>query len=385
MSNAYDLWHAELAKPTPAADRQQRSTDPKLMSGFWRIEGARTKASYPVAIWTREGEEATIFAIGAEKRPRNTVEHAAEWDEFVGGSWLNCIAVTKADWAFACETKAWPDGKPTKLLTEEQKLHRAADIIPDTPASEGGNAGAEQTYDQMINAKMQVQIEAHKKLGKIDSAEKATAAAAILEAIRALGKLGNARREEDRAPHLAAAQAVQNLWKPILEPGSELVPVIVKEIADYAKAEQARLQAIKDEEARVERKRLQAIADAEAEQRRQQLQKEADERAAAENERLAKEAAEKGEKPAAVAVPETVVVEAEEVVVEAEQVAAPKVSTTFGRAVSKAKVTKGRIVDKAAFIAAIDGQADFNEWLADKANRLARAKVALAGMEIYTE
>lgn len=359
---SYDLWLAELKTPTPETDRLGRPHEATLLSGFWRIEAAKTKPDHPVAIWTDEAGK-TFFQIG--RKLRNTTDHEDEWDDFAGSTWFHCAAAVESAYHQAVLTGFWPDNKPARQMDAETKL----DIIPDTPVDQGGNSTESgPSYAMQIDNKMQAEIEKHKALGKVDTAEKATKAAAVLEAIRSLGKLGNARREADRAPHLAAAQAVQNVWLPILTPGSELVPVILKEIDDYAKAERARLQAIADEAARVERERLQAIADEDARIERDRLQKLADDEA---------------EKIGAVA--EQVVVEAEQIDVVAEEVAAPKVSTQFGRAVSKAKRRTGKITNRAKFITALNGQSDFSEWLQDKADKLARANLALDGMEIVTE
>lgn len=384
MADEYSHWRAELGSVEPT---EHHNVDTEML-GFWRMDGARTKPSWPVAIWKEAGKDATIFQIG-RRQPMNSVEHATEFAEFIGNGWLWCRAVPKADWSAALATGFWPgDNKPSRQVTEEQKL----DIIPTTPADQGGNMGADEAlaYDQQIDAKMKAQLAKHAALGKVDTAEKAKTAAEILEATRALVKLGNARREADRAPHVAAAQAIQNTWLPILTPGSDLVPKIVKEIDDYAKAEKARLQAIEDEKARVERARQQAIKDEEARVERERLQAEEDARVAAENKRIAEE----NERRQREAPPEAkvelaapveakaIVVEAEQVVVEAAKVETPKVSTTFGRAVSKARIPKGKIIDRAKFIKALAGQDDFETFLIDKANKLARAKTALPGMEI---
>jgi hypothetical protein len=50
--------------------------------------------------------------------------------------------------------------------------------------------------------------------------------------------------------------------------------------------------------------------------------------------------------------------------------------------VSKSKRKVGVITDQTAFVAALAEQDDFKEWLQAKANKLAYAGTALAGMRI---
>ena len=76
----------------------------------------------------------------------------------------------------------------------------------------------------------------------------------------------------------------------------------------------------------------------------------------------------------------------------AEQIAATpepetkvRVGTATGRGVTVAKRKVGVITDPVAFFAAVKEDADIKEALQKKANALARAGTALAGMEISTQ
>ncbi len=371
MTASYALWRTELKTPTVEDKRHERENKPAMLCGFWRILSARTKPDHPVAIFPQDGDsgQRIIFKIGVGAKDGQSLFSDADTerlDDFLNSTWLKCVAVSEADYHSAMNSGRWPDGKPARQFTEEQKLAHTVDLIPDTPTDEGGNDEG-LPYDQQIDAKMKAEIAKHDALGKIDTQEKANAAAAILEAIQALGKLGNARRDADRQPHLTAAAAVQNLWVPILTPGSTVAQQIKDAIEAFKKAEKARLQKIADDAAEVERKRLQDIADAEAEERRKTLQAQLD-----------AEAEQRGETA------EEVVIAAEVVEVKAETVAAPRVATAFGRAVSTPKTKTATIKDaKALAIHLVEANdADLMEYLQKRANAAARAKITLPGTEI---
>lgn len=356
----YKYWRAELAAP----GSQPRNEVEAPIAGYWRADGARTKPSWPVAVWY-DDDETPHFKVGNSQK-----DGEGPFLEFLSeATWLRCVAVEHAEYLAAMETGRWSDGKHARHVDPADKL----DIIPDTPAEAGGNMldddgnPVDQFWAQ-IKDKLEKAQTALAALGKIDTEDKATKAAAQIEILREAGKLGESKRKIEKAPHDAAAAAVQTKWVPVLSPASEAIKAGVDSIDKFQKAERARLQAIADAAAKAERDRLQAIADAEAEAERKRLQAIADEEAAAKG----KEA-------------EAVVVEAEQVQVAAPVVEAPRVSTAYGRAVSKATVRKGRITDEAAFIRAIKGQDDFKEFLQDKANKLARAKAPVKGMEVYEE
>ncbi len=366
---SYTLWQSERVSPTEEARRSDRPTDPRELSGFWRIQGARTKPDWPVAIWTAEGQTETVFQIGRKKM--NTAENATDWEEFIAGSWLKCVAVTKADWSAALETGRWPDDKPARNFTPEEK----ADIIPTTPASEGGNAPVDEEgkplddFFEQIKAKLAAAAKRAEKLGAIDSLDAANAAAAIVEDIATVGKLGEQRRKEEKAPFDRGAAAVQEKWVPILEPASKLATQLKQLIQRFKDAEEARLRREAREAQERETARL-------AEENRQRLEEEARQRAA--------ETGEPEADPAAIA-HQAELEAAEQVAAMPQAETTVRVGTATGRGVSVAKRKVGVITDVDKFIAAIRDQQDFRDWLQEKADRLARAKTKLDGMEIESK
>jgi hypothetical protein len=84
-----------------------------------------------------EGQELYTVQWGGG-RPK--LMSPADVDEFRGGTFLTLKAVRRLDWTAAVERGEWPDGKRALPQTAEEKH----DIIPTTPASEGGN----QTFDE---------------------------------------------------------------------------------------------------------------------------------------------------------------------------------------------------------------------------------------------
>ncbi len=364
MAASWLLWKSELKNPTPEDRRQDRPTDPHLITGFWRIDGARTKPAWPVAIWTEDGQEATIFQIGM--KIQNTVENEAEWHDFTQGSWLKCEAVTKAQWSDAMQSGYWADGRPARHITPEEK----ADIIPSTPASEGGNQPVDEDgnpideFYEQVKAKLAAAAEKADKLGPITTLEAAEAAAKIVEDIATVGKLGEAQRKKEKQPHDDAAAAVQAKWVPILGPASELATKLKNLIQKFKDAEEARLRREAEQRRREEEQR---IRDEEAK-------------------RIAEEAAQAGEQLSETAIAQMAEQSA------AEQVAAMpepetkvRVGTATGRGISVAKRKVGVITDPVAFFAAVKDDADIKEALQKKANALARAGTALAGMQIEKE
>lgn len=377
MAAPYALWHAELKLPTPEDSRHQRSTEPGEMTGFWRINAARTKPDYPVAIWTT-GEK-TFFQIG--QKQRNTVDHAKEWQDFIDGSWLKCTAVlqtpdpkkpTAESWTEALDTGRWKDGKPAREVTASEK----ADIIPAAQSSEGRgtntpldeNGAPIDEFWLQIKEGLAADAEALKELGAITSLEIANKAAAILERMSARGTQGEARRKAEKKPHDDAAALVQAKWTPILNPASALIIETKRAIVTFTKAEEARLKRIADEERRVEEARLakeaaDKLAAEEAERARQAEAMGMEHQARSEEEIEAEAAQMAAQTVAAAPQPETKV----------------RVGTAHGRAVSKATVYGGEITDPVAFYQAVKDYPDVKEALQKVADRLGRANAVVPG------
>lgn len=370
MAPSYTLWRFELKAPTAEDRRADRATDPQAMSGFWRIHSARTKPDWPVAIWTDDGQENTVFQIG--RKVMRTDTHAKEWDDFVSSTWLKCTAVTQADWDAALTSGQWGDGKPSREPTAAER----ADIIPTTPAEQGGNAPVDENGDPVDEFWLQIKqglesgIAQVETLGPITTLEIANKGAAIVERMRALGTEGEAKRKAEKKPHDDAAAAVQAKWKPVLEPASAAIQSLVAAIDKFKRAEEARLKREAEEAARKERERIAKI--------------EADRIAAEEAER-AKQAEQMGMEHQAMSEDE---IAAEAAASAAEQVAAaPQVSTTVrvgtahGRGVSKATVWGGKIVDVDVFFQAVKEYPDVQGALQKVADRLGRAKAIVPGYE----
>lgn len=112
MSNNYAHWHADLKKP----DYNNRDTD-QPTDGFWRIHGDKTKPDYPVAIW-HDGDGFEMIKIGR----KDATQDAAEIEEFRASSWLKCLAVPQVEYDSAIDTGFWPDTKPSRKMSEEERL-----------------------------------------------------------------------------------------------------------------------------------------------------------------------------------------------------------------------------------------------------------------------
>jgi flagellar biosynthesis GTPase FlhF len=375
MAPSYKLWHAEKKAPTPEDRRADRPTDPMLMSGFWRINASRTKPDWPVAIWTQEGQEATIFQIG--RKVMNTVENAQEWADFTAGAWLKCTAVEQADWSAALETSRWADGKPSREITEAEK----ADIIPTTPSEQGGNQPVDENGEPIDEFWLQIKqglercTEQIKALGNIDSLETANKAAEIIERISALSSQGETKRKEEKKPFDDGAAKVQAKWVPILNPASELRKNTIAAIDRWKKAEEKRLAAEAEKKRREEAARIAA-------EREEQLRREAEERA-----RQAEQMGMEAQGPTEEEIAQQAQAEAEQQVAEQMPQADTKVrvGTAHGRAVSRAKIKRGVITDVDKFFSAIKDHQITQEFLQQRANAIARAGVPADGMEIIEE
>lgn len=370
MAPTYTLWRSELKAATPEDRRADRPTDPQQLSGFWRIHSARTKPDWPVAIWTDAGKDATVFQIG--RKVMRTDTHAKEWQDFVDGGWLKCTAIEQADWSAALDAAKWADGKPSREPTAEER----ADIIPTTPAEQGGNAPVDESGEPIDQDWLQIKdnlardTKALSELGAITTLEIANQAAEIIERMRANGTEGEKRRKAEKKPHDDAAAKVQAKWTPILNPASAMILSAVEAITKFKRAEEARLRREKEEADRIERERLAAIeaariASAEEERRKQSEQMGMEHQPMSEDEIAVEAAAIAAEQVAATPQAETTV----------------RVGTAHGRAVNKATVWGGKITDVDKFFQSIKDHVDTKEFLQKKADALGRAKAELPGFE----
>lgn len=378
MAVSWQLWKDELKSPVPEADRQTRSTDRVQMTGYWRIEAAKTKPDYPVLIWTEadKADVATVFQIG--RKVMNTTGDVKKWEEFCEASWLWCRAVTREDYARAMDTGFWPDdNKPARQMTDEEKLGI------DTSTG-GNNPPIEESLADQIAALVA-------KVTALEVKDKPTAdtASGYLDKLRKLLELAEAERVKEKAPHAQAAAQVDAKWSAVRDPGIAAGAKLKLARDTWLKNEQARLDAI----AEAENKKRREAAEAENAKRRA----EADAAAEAEAERLRKEAAQHGqqvdEQEIAARVAETVAPPVEVKPVEVKPEVA-KASSTFGRATSAKKTKVAQITDRAKLVAFLmDGgvpdepapDADFLDYLQVRANKAMRGKITLPGVEIVEE
>ena len=352
----YRYWNKELdaiaAGFVPSIDAPStlsRDTSDEPVDGYWRIMAAKTKADAPVAIW-HDGER-VMLKIGRRDPMDN---EAPDFEAFFASTWPKCAAVLEADYHAALASGIWPgDGKQSRQMSEEERL----DIIPTTPADQGGNMVDENgkpidPYHQTILVKANSLVDKVNELGTLDTMDKAEKAAAIVTDTRSLSKIAETKRVAEKEPHKLAGEAVDAKWNPIVKALDAATKALVDAIDKFQKAEA---------------KRLRDIAEAEAETERQRVAAETAKRMEAQG-ATEEEAAEAAQEAAAAV--ETVV-------------AAPvKVASAHGRAVTKAKRKVGVITDQAAFIEVIKGGEDFTKWLQDKADAIARSKTPVAGMKI---
>jgi len=352
----YRYWNKELdaiaAGFVPSIDAPStlsRDTSDEPVDGYWRIMAARTKADAPVAIW-HDGER-VMLKIGRRDPMDN---EAPDFEAFFASSWPKCAAVLEADYHAALASGIWPgDGKQSRQMSEEERL----DIIPTTPADQGGNMVDENgepldPYHQTILAKATSLVEKANELGALNSMEKAEKAATIVTDTRSLRKIADGKRDEQKRPHDEAAARVQAKWKPILDSLDTVTKSLVNAIDTFQRAEAAR------------------------------IKREADEAAEAERQRVAAETAKRMEQQGATEEEAAAAAEEAAAAVETVHVAPVKVASAHGRAVSKAKRKVGVITDQAAFIDAIKAGEDFTTWLQNKADAIARSKTPVAGMKI---
>lgn len=339
MTDQWQYWRDELANPGGHSRDEDRN-----ISGFYRMDGARTKPSYPVAIWREEGQEATIFQIG-RKRPQNSDADNQEWHEFIGNGWTKCVAVTREEWNKALDTGFWSDGKHSRQMDETEKLGI------DT-ATGGNNAPAEESLADQISTLAE----------KIDGTpepttqDQANTLSGLLDKMRALLRLAEAERVKQKEPHLQASRAVDSAWTAIKTPGEQAGIAGEARRKAYLKKVQAKLD-----------------ADAAAERKRQQDQIDA------ENESIRAAAADLGLEQGSAFVPEKVAP-----VIEAPRATA---GSAYGRASGLKKITVVDAVDQAVltkhFIDTNDQ--DFANYLTDRAKKAIRAKITLPGVTTREE
>lgn len=334
MTDTYQIWRAELTGKEP----ERMNVDPQ--DGFWRLDGARTKPSYPVAIWHPATGTKAIVRIGR----RDIEEDSDEWFEFGQNGWMHCVAVEKTAYDEARATGRWADNKPARQMDEAEKL--GIDV------STGGN---NPPLNDAIGDQIAAAVESAQKITAVTNADEARKANEMAERLAGLFKIGDAERDKEKRPHDEASKAVQAKWLPIITPASDERTRVLKLAKDWIKAEEARLA----REAQAERQRQQAAIDKE------------NERIRLENEKA------KGEAPAGAEV--ELQPELAPAVVETPKVQA---TSTYGRATGLRTVKKGKITDIVKLLTALSTHKEMVEFAQTLANRAAKAGIPLDGMEI---
>ncbi len=356
----YAFWMTELEAPGSLP----RDTDRVDLCGFWRLQGARTKPDFPVAIWA--GDETLVCAIG---RKEPFAYGSKDFEEFLGGGWTKCVAVTEDAYHDALNTGVWSaDGKRSNndAVPDDER-------IVETPADEGGNAAP---FHELISERLATLSTSAKALfGKITSREKADAAAVLLASLKKVWEQGEEKRKDEKKPHDDAAKAVQDKWNPILKPATDVRTRLDSDLQEFLRAEQRRLK----EEARIEAARVAAENEA-IDRKRREVEAE-NLRREEENARKLDDALASGEKVDDV--------ELEEVQALPERIAAPVVERvlvgdTYGRRTGAKKVKIGVILDYDKVYAAMKDAQFMRDFVEQNVQRIAKspAGVALDGMKI---
>jgi len=339
----YKYWRAELASP----GSQSRDTADGYTDGFWRANAARTKTDYPVAIW-HDGDDEQI-KVGRKQFAGNM----PEGNDFRDGTWQHCIAVTKEVYDAAVETGFWPDGKPARKMSDEEKMGI------DTGSGDNAAPVEETLADQIASL-----ADVINKTAEPSTQEEANALSGRLDKMRTLLRLAEAERVKLKEPHLQAGREIDATWAAVKQPGEQAGIAGEARRKAFLRKEQARL----DEEARQERLRKQAEIDAE------------NERIRLENEARFAEAQQAGAADVEL-VPE---VQAPATVVEPPRATA---GSAFGRASGLKKVKVVDAIDYPAltkhFLDVNDE--DFRNYLMDRAKKATRAKVTLPGVTTKDE
>lgn len=337
----YDVWIAAKSGRTPDF---QNDTN---ICGFWRSVGAKTKNDEPIAIWVRDGKQ--VLARGDRDI---IIEGEKAWGNFIAWSWPHCIPVDKPVYDAATASGFWADGKPTKLLTTEEK----AGII--TPGD--NSAPLEETLADMIASL----ADAINKVPEPTTQDQANELAGKLDRMKVLLDKAEKVRVAEKEPHLQGGREVDAKWKAIGEPGGDAYRAGTERKKAYLLKEQQRLNQIATEE---NRKRIEA-AKAEAE------------RIAEENRQRVVVAEQKGE-PAPEPIHSAPVAP---VVVEPERARA---GAAFGRSTGLRKVQVAVVADASKLTQHfIDNKdAGFAEYLQTRAAQALRGKVTLPGVESKDE
>lgn len=366
--NAYLYWQQELAQP----GCNRRDTDRQDLCGFYRIMKVKTKPDLPVAIWSDDG--VLKVRIGRTE-PIDRATDEEKFDYFFSTNWMRAVAIPEEQYREVMGEEGPRDGwwprdaegwRKAAWVHEGQELSMLdVDYIPSTPASEGGNADDADVLGK-IKADIERNIKKLETFTAITTIEQAQAYTNQRDILNALHKRADAARVAEKRPHDDAANAVQQKWKPIVDAAKKYAD-FARDTAEAWQREQDRINKMKAEE----------------EARRVKLENERRANEHAEAQRLAEREAEakadSGEfLPEVAAVPEPEFIPAP-VTPPPTRVAGSPFSSS-----RKARVqVSGNITDQAKLIAYLVEQKDAGllEFLQNRANAAAKAKISLPGVE----
>jgi hypothetical protein len=269
-STSHAYWYEALAGTV-------KPTHPDYVPlGFFR-KSQKDGTSIPVAIYLHEGVK---YVQNGNYRPEAlaTPKAEAEFGRNVF-AWFASKAITheayqhwkqKGEWPPLAGTdavieaslkpKPRPAPKAAPKATPTPKAEPAPQGSNQPPAGIGHNSGADAIEFETIDDQIRSAVKGVAAASLIDSDEKAGAAQSLRSRLTELAKEADAKREVEKAPHLAASRAVDDKWQPRIKEAREAARTLVKAMEAH---ENAKLRAQRERE-REAKAAAQAEADAAA-------------------------------------------------------------------------------------------------------------------------
>lgn len=351
--NRYAYWHTMLAQSGIYVDPEHTGT----IDGYWRLIGARTKADYPVAAWMDGQSTAEMLKVG---RKAEFNLQSAEGQDFMAGSWPKCMACTEEDYNRAIETGFWPDGKPSRITSDAEKL--GVDL------GEGATGGNAPPSYELLSQQLD-ELVAKARALVVKDQETADAAKVLADRIKLVWDKADKERDTEKRPHDEASKAVQAKWMAHMSPADLERKALLSRMDTWLTQEQRR----RDELARQETERRREAA-------RQEYA--ADIEALSDGEFADKYGHEKPQPEGGDEVTAPVAFEPEIAPVQAEKVTA---GGAFTRNASAKKKKVARIVDMDALYQSLKDNDEFVAFMQKKADAAMRAKITLPGVKIEEE
>ncbi|UVC14745.1 hypothetical protein [Mesorhizobium onobrychidis] len=272
MTDFYAYWREELVNPGCNA----RDTDRRDLAGFYRMNAAKTKPDYPVAMWMNADDTLLLLKIGRQKPIEQKTDKF--WD-FEGSGWFHCVAVEHAEYLKAFETGEWSDGKPARKVEKvveppkepepapaPQEVANAPSVrVPGVPVAAGDNGGPPLGHDIAEQVKAEnalLRTLTAKPVTDKDTAEKV---GECVNRLRALKSRGEKEHEVAKKPWLEGGRIVDAAFNPSIKAAADGIKLGADKVTNFLKAEQARLEAIAIEEAAVKQAELNRRAKEQAE------------------------------------------------------------------------------------------------------------------------